>query len=513
MGMISIRRTAQKLLAPVVIVLVVALTVGMFYIGIPRSQQTSGIYKGPSVKFDGKKVSDAKFNEYIGRATQQAGQFAQFGLQYSAAQIRDSALQFAIRDFVIQQEVKKAKIKVDKAEAEKMIKKYLPTEEELQSYLSRVGLPNKNALIKDLMNGISEQKLYVKNAKNAKMKVAKDEVHGYMEDITVSHILVGLKDQDGKAIRTEAEALKRAEEVYQKVTGKSDFAKLAKEYSDAPGSKDKGGVIGPMKLQQFKSSMVPEFVDSALALKEGEISKPVKTEYGYHIIKLDKRALPKGKEYKEEYAEIEESLLVQKYVQSDKYNNWMKKLTEAAEAKMEILDPAIRGYRLAQKEKWAEAAQAYEKALKRKYYKNQQEIYLEAAKAYTKAKNFSSALKVLKKVPAEYKETVDYQITLATVYKENKQPQKAANTLLEFGKRNAEELQIHQQLQQVFTEWKFTKSAKIEADIVAKLQAKEAAELEEAQKELEKKNKQAASTQNNDNTDSGTNSNNDTTTK
>lgn len=511
MGMMSIRRTAQKLLAPVVIVLIVALTVGVFYIGIPKSQQTAGYYKGPSVKIGGKKISDAKFNDYMNRATQQASQYAQWGLRYTAAQIRDTALQLAVRDYVIQEEIKKAKIKVTKAEAEKLIKKYLPTEEELQSYLSNQGLSSKSALVKEIMNSLAEQKLYVKMAQKAKMKVSKDEVNDYLEEITVSHILIGLKDPEGKDLRTADAALQRAEEVYQKVAAKGDFAKLAKEYSDDPGSKDKGGVYGPMSLQQFKTSMVKEFVDGALSLKEGEFTKPVKTDYGYHIIRLDKRTMPKGNDLKEKYAEIEESLLVQKYTQSQKYNDWMKKLTEAAEGKMEILDPAIRAYRLAQKEKWAEAAKAYEKALKRKYYKGQWELYLESAKAYTKAKAFDDALKVLKAIPAEYKDMVDYQVTLATVYKENKQPKKAAQTLLDFGAKHAQDLSIHQQLQQVLNEWKLTDAAKKEADIVAKLQKKEAEELQKAQQEMEQKNKQSGAADTANTTDnSSTGANTDT---
>jgi parvulin-like peptidyl-prolyl isomerase len=490
MGMIGIRRMAKKLLAPVVIVLVVAMTVGLFYIGFPRSQSTTGSYQGPSVKIDGKKINDAKFNEYINRATQQASQYAQYGMQLSAAQIRDSAVQLAINDYVIQKETKKLKLKGMDKEAEKLIKKYLPTEEELQSYMERQGVTSKGQLVKDIAKTLEQQKLYISNAKKAKMNVTKAEVEGYMEEITVSHILVGLKDQSGKELRTDAEALQRAEEVYQKVAAKGDFANLAKEYSDDPGSKDKGGVIGPMPVQQFKTSMVKEFVDGALNLKEGEYTKPVKTTYGYHIIKLDKRSLPKGSDYKAKYTEIAESLLVQKYTQSAAYSNWMKKLTAEAEAKMEILDPAIRAYRLVQKEKWEEAAKAYEKALKRKYYSGQWELYLEAAKAYTKARKYSDAQAVLKKIPAEYQDMIDYQVALATVYKENKQPKKATEVLQAYGNKHAQEKNVHQQLQQVFTEWKMTAAAAKEADILAKLTQKEAADQQKYQQQLNQKNAQ-----------------------
>lgn len=491
MGMMNIRRMAQKLLAPVVIALVIALTVGMFYIGFPRSQNRTG-YRGPSIKIGGKRLSDAQFNQYIERAGQQASQYQQYGLQYTTAQIRDTAISLAVRDYVIAQEEKRLKIKVTNAEAEKLIKKYFPTEEELQSYLERQGLNSKKQFTKEVVKMLEEQKLYVKKAEQSKIKIAKKDIDGYMEEITVSHILIGTADQTGKKLRTDAEALARAEEVAAKLADKGDFAKLAKEYSDDPGSKDKGGVYGPMPVTQFKNSMVKEFVDTALGLKEGEISKPVKTQFGYHIVKLDKRSMPKGDEYKEKYADIKEGLLVQKFQESPVYSNWIKKLTTAADAKMDILDPALRAYRLTQKEKWAEAAKAYEKALKRKYYKGQWELSLDAAKAFIKAKDFTGALKILKQVPVEYQDMIDYQITLATVYKENKKPKKAGDTLLAYGEKHADDRNTHEQILQILKEWKLNGAAAKETANVEKLKQKEEADMKKMQDDLAKKSAQPA---------------------
>jgi parvulin-like peptidyl-prolyl isomerase len=64
-----------------------------------------------------------------------------------------------------------------------------------------------------------------------------------------------------------------------------DFAKLAKENSDDPGSKDKGG-----EYDFFgHGKMMPEFEKAAFALKIGEISDLVETQFGFHIIKLEER--------------------------------------------------------------------------------------------------------------------------------------------------------------------------------------------------------------------------------
>ena len=67
-------------------------------------------------------------------------------------------------------------------------------------------------------------------------------------------------------------------------TGKKTFAAAAQDSSEDPGSKANGGDLGPA----VRGTMVPEFEKAVFSLKPGETSKPVRTQYGYHLIKLDK---------------------------------------------------------------------------------------------------------------------------------------------------------------------------------------------------------------------------------
>lgn len=96
---------------------------------------------------------------------------------------------------------------------------------------------------------------------------------------TVSHILVAFEN------RTKEEALDRANEVLDKLKNGADFGEMAKEYSDDPGSKDNGGTYEDVAVSQW----VQAFKKAALTLPLNELSEPVETEYGYHVMKVSKR--------------------------------------------------------------------------------------------------------------------------------------------------------------------------------------------------------------------------------
>lgn len=99
------------------------------------------------------------------------------------------------------------------------------------------------------------------------------------ERVKARHILVRVSDK-----RSDADAQKLAAELRKQATPKN-FSELATKNSDDPGSKAKGGDLGEFEAGR----MVPEFEKAAFALESGQISDPVKTNFGYHIIYVEKK--------------------------------------------------------------------------------------------------------------------------------------------------------------------------------------------------------------------------------
>ena len=110
------------------------------------------------------------------------------------------------------------------------------------------------------------------------------------EQIHAHHILIRMQGSlvnlaPGQKELTDAEALAKALEIRQKILQGADFADLARTDSDDMGSSSKGGDLGFLKRGQT----VPSFEDAAFALPTGQLSQPVKTPYGYHLIKVEER--------------------------------------------------------------------------------------------------------------------------------------------------------------------------------------------------------------------------------
>lgn len=124
------------------------------------------------------------------------------------------------------------------------------------------------------------------------LKISEADVRQYyeahkseFETVRAKHILVRFQGSSvpvraGEKDLTDVEALAKAQEIRKKIQDGGDFAAIAKTDSDDAGSGANGGELPPFRHGQ----MVPAFEKAAFAMKPGELSEPVKSNFGYHII-------------------------------------------------------------------------------------------------------------------------------------------------------------------------------------------------------------------------------------
>ena len=131
------------------------------------------------------------------------------------------------------------------------------------------------------------------------------------ESVTVRHILISTPPAgpDGKVDQKAVDAAKaKADDVLKQLKGGAKFDDLAKKYSEDPGSKDKGGLIGPIQ----KGQTVAEFEQAAFGAQKGQTVGPIKSSFGFHIIHVDDKTEAHVKPFDEVKSQIEEIVGKQK---------------------------------------------------------------------------------------------------------------------------------------------------------------------------------------------------------
>lgn len=146
-------------------------------------------------------------------------------------------------------------------------------------------------------------------------KVTDEEVQGYYdankeamvqkEEVKARHILVQVKDSDEESVKQEAKA--KIERVLKRAVKGEDFAELAKKYSEGPSAPN-GGELGWFG----RGAMVPEFETAAFATPRGKVSGLVRTQFGWHIIKVEDKKEAVTKSIEDATEEIRQALAQEK---------------------------------------------------------------------------------------------------------------------------------------------------------------------------------------------------------
>ncbi|WML36317.1 peptidylprolyl isomerase [Clostridium sp. OS1-26] len=295
------------------------------------------IAKSPVAVVNGEKItradldSDMNMRQTIAQAKQQYGENyekneeAKGLLKDQRAKILDNM----ITQKVIEQKAKELKLLPDdsklKTEASKQFddtkKSFGNDNSKFQEALKQSGLTEDS--LKDLIFKQLRSQAIMKNVTDnitKDVKIDDKKIQDYYNanqaqftekpnKIKLAHILVKTEDE--------------AKKVKERLDKGEDFAKIAKEVSQDPGSKDKGGEY---EVNYVDSGFDPAFMAAAIGQKEGAISAPVKTQFGYHIIKTIKKEEYPVKKLETVKAQIKQQLEDQEKnkVLSQKVDEWKK---------------------------------------------------------------------------------------------------------------------------------------------------------------------------------------------
>jgi peptidyl-prolyl cis-trans isomerase D len=227
------------------------------------------------------------------------------------------------------------KIKFDYAvlSADDLRKQINPTDAELQTFFKQNAARYKDAIAET--RKISYVPLNQTDVPGGAPAVTAAQVQEYYqahqkdlqvpEEVKVKHILIKV---DPKAdAKTDAAAKEKAEGLLKQIKAGGDFAALAKANSDDPGSKENGGELGMIQ----RGVTVPPFEQAAFSLQPGQVSDLVKTQFGYHIIKVEEKQTAHTKTLDEVKAQILSTLTRQ--AEAAQQNIFAQQLaTEAAKS-------------------------------------------------------------------------------------------------------------------------------------------------------------------------------------
>ena len=228
-------------------------------------------------------ISKTSFDELLGRTEKsfkaQQREFPTAGTpEYQA--LKNQAVEFLVRREQFAQEAAALGITISEAEIDKKLdelkqQSFGGDDKLYQKELKKQDLTEEQLRTDFLRPQVVSEKIFAQLTKD--VTVADDEIAKYYdehkaeqftqpESREVAHILVKKKA--------------KADELHAQLEDGADFAKLAKKFSQDPGSKEQGG-----ELTDVRGTFVPEFEKVAFELANGEISPPVKTQFGWHIIK------------------------------------------------------------------------------------------------------------------------------------------------------------------------------------------------------------------------------------
>jgi len=254
------------------------------------------------------------------------------------------------------------------------------------------------------------------------------------------------------------QARQQANELLEKIRQGADFAELAREHSDDPGSAEKGGDLGWFGRRQ----MVKEFADAAFALQPGEVSDVVESPFGFHIIKAEDRRI----ELPEDFEENKQRYIDQQQSQRARevWNEYKRNLRE--QASIEIHDPELQAMIMVMKGHQPQAIALLKEAVANDPYNLTARYTL--ANAYKQQENITEAIRYFREI-VENPDGASSTITHLELAKLLREQGKREEALQQFASASDwatafqyQNYRIHAELERIYEEMEHTEGAQQE---------------------------------------------------
>ncbi len=264
--------------------------------------------------------------------------------------VRYQALDLIVGSLVLNQEIAKRNLSASKAEIDEELQTIIdlfPSEEDFKTQLEYAGLTEDS-----LRAQLAEEVKYNKLTKEiiGDLPVSEEEIREAFEQVRTSHILIR---PEGESDEAWIAAEEQAWDVYSQVN-LENFAELAETFS-GDGSAAQGGDIGFVP----RGATVAEYENVAFSLEIGEISEPVRSTYGYHIITVTERQEAEGEEFEAARAELEEQIRNEKG--QEDLLAWFEEVREAAD--VVIIDYQMHAFEHMQAGEYEDAVHYYTLAI------------------------------------------------------------------------------------------------------------------------------------------------------
>lgn len=345
-----------------IIVVIVAITFvgGMLFVG------GSGLFGGDQgqpaqaaiATVNGTPISYYEFQQaYIAQLQQTEQQLGRLsGRLYEA--VKYQTLDSLIGQIVLNQELSRRSIQVPSSEVDERLnalKADFPSEEDFDRALEGSGLTEQH------LRTYMEQEIQVEKLREevaGTVDVTDEEIRHAYEEVTASHILIRPRSfaEDDEEVDEEAWEMARVEiEELKRVADDYPFDYLARLYSEDTESAREGGSIGTVK----RGDTVEPFEEAIFAMEPGEIRGPVRTEFGYHLIKVSDRVVAEGEDFEAAKERVENRIRQER--KQAIISQWFEELKD--EASIDIDDKQLVAHRYRQQGDFETAVEYYKLAL------------------------------------------------------------------------------------------------------------------------------------------------------